>query len=236
MNLKYCTFTGIDEKFSLEQLEILASRHPFLEWGILFSTTSNNNRYPNEKWFELVLPQIFNIIEKTNNSLALHVCGKETINLIDNTNSFFDFLLPHFNRVQLNFIYSDDKKDKLMDLFKYYPDINFITQDNYQNRQIKYEFLDIENHSILFDSSGGRGFIPKEINPPLTDKFCGYAGGMGPDNIQKMLSIIDDVCEQPYWIDMENNIRTNDWLDYSKCLEVAKVVQSFLYKKTLNFN
>ena len=59
---------------------------------------------------------------------------------------------------------------------------------------------------------------------------------MGPDNIQKMLSIIDDVCEQPYWIDMENNIRTNDWLDYSKCLEVAKVVQSFLYKKTLNFN
>ena len=106
MNLKYCTFTGIDEKFSLEQLEILASRHPFLEWGILFSTTSNNNRYPNEKWFELILPQIFNIIEKTNNSLALHVCGKETKNLLNNIEDNIALQLqPYVQRIQINFRY-----------------------------------------------------------------------------------------------------------------------------------
>jgi phosphoribosylanthranilate isomerase len=233
MSLIRCTFTGLDEKFSLEDFSILSSRYSFLEWGILYSTSENSNissnRYPSQKWFEHHIEEINNIAKKTGVSLALHVCGKESLNLIEQNNPFLEFLLPYFNRVQINFRYKSKQKEQLISLFENHPDINFITQQNLVNKELITDIPDVDNHHLLFDSSGGRGVMEKSWTAPIGSKLCGYAGGLGPDNIGLEIDNIDLTAGfNDYWIDMETKIRTNEWLDSQKCQNVAKVVGNFL--------
>jgi len=69
---------------------------------------------------------------------------------------------------------------------------------------------------FLFDRSGGRGEVAEQI-PPLTNFPVGYAGGLGPDNVDAFLRRLmavrsaaarnDLVFAAPIWIDMESGIR-----------------------------
>ena len=54
---------------------------------------------------------------------------------------------------------------------------------------------------------------------------CGYAGGLGPDNVVQQLRMILTVCDVPFWIDMERRVRIDDdsRLDM---LKVRKVLQN----------
>jgi len=233
MALKFCTFTGLDEKFSLEDFEIMSSRFSFLEWGILYSTSENSNlnanRYPSQKWFEYNIEKIREIADKTGVKLALHVCGKETKNLINGSNEFLNYLLDYFDRVQINFQYKKQYKDNLLSLFSDYEDLKFITQHNHSNEKILHDLGDIANHQILFDTSGGRGVMAQNWLDPLEGKMCGYAGGLGPDNIeQELVKINQTAANKDYWIDMESKLRTDEWLDYQKCHAVAKEVSYFI--------
>lgn len=233
MSLKHCTFTGLDEKFSMEDLEFLSQRYSFLEWGILYSTSENPNlsanRYPSQKWLEHHIDEISAIIEKTGVSLSLHVCGKEVNNLISQKDTFINFLLPYFNRVQINFRYKPKQKESLIELFNNNPETYFITQHHQANLLLVNDMAEIENHQILFDKSGGKGILEGEWPNPIEKKLCGYAGGLGPDNIEDQINKISATTQNKnYWIDMETQIRTEEWLDYQKCLSVAKQVSPFI--------
>lgn len=229
MNLQHCTFTGVDEATSIEDLASLSSLYPFIEWGFLFSTSESSafgrNRYPSIQWFKDNLPTISHIAKLTGVSLALHVCGKETKNLLgQKTSAVMDFL-PFFNRVQINFRYKDHKLEDLENLLNAYPEINFITQHNRNNIDL-YEKLTNPNHQVLFDSSGGRGIATTEWLPPLPHKTCGYAGGLGPETIHEQLQNIHKVVkDDKFWIDMEGHLRTDDKLDLNKCNAVAHQVK-----------
>lgn len=69
---------------------------------------------------------------------------------------------------------------------------------------------------FLFDRSGGRGEVAKQV-PPLTDFAVGYAGGLGPENVHAFLDGLRPMRQQvpvgdvrftaPIWIDMESGIR-----------------------------
>ena len=52
--------------------------------------------------------------------------------------------------------------------------------------------------------------------------FCGYAGGLNPDTIGDALAAIAARVPdgQPYWIDMESGVRTDDRFDLDKCERV----------------
>ena len=232
MSLIRCTFTGLDENFPIEDFSLLSSQYNFLEWGILYSTSENSNissnRYPSQKWFEHHIEEINSIAKKTGVSLALHVCGKESLNLIEQNNNFLDFLLPYFNRVQINFRYKPMQKERLLKLFANNPKTSFITQHNFANKNLIKDIPDSSNHYLLYDNSGGRG-LSEEIWPTnVSSKLFGYAGGLGPDNIDIQLNNIDLAAGlNDYWIDMETKIRTNEWLDYKKCQTVAKSVDFF---------
>jgi len=66
----------------------------------------------------------------------------------------------------------------------------------------------LPNHAILFDASGGHGVSPEYWPAHLPDKSCGYAGGLGPDNLARELPRIQEAAGQgPYWIDMEGKLR-----------------------------
>jgi hypothetical protein len=53
--------------------------------------------------------------------------------------------------------------------------------------------------------------LAKEWPKPLEDVLCGYAGGLGPDNIEAQLELISKaVGNREIWVDMETHVRSND--------------------------
>src|SRR5207302_929741 len=97
--------------------------------------------------------------------------------------------------------------------------------------------------SPLFDTSGGAGLTPDDLEEswPMAwpGKYCGYAGGLGPDNVADELEkIFGTNAEQAstFWIDMETKVRSYrvenfrkvDYFDLSKCEQVCKQVAPFI--------
>lgn len=64
--------------------------------------------------------------------------------------------------------------------------------------------------SALFDTSGGAGVLPASWPKPTSKFWCGYAGGLGPLNVVEQIERIEGICEQPYWIDMERRVRSEN--------------------------
>ena len=101
-----------------------------------------------------------------------------------------------------------------------------ITQHNDANRDLWQEMKEFENHAVLFDKSGGRGQSPEQWSAPLPGVTCGYAGGLGPENLAFELDRIHVAANgSPFWIDMEGKLRTGSDkfdLDHAKaCLDIA---------------
>ena len=65
----------------------------------------------------------------------------------------------------------------------------------------------------------GRGAAPPSWPKAREGAFCGYAGGLNPDIIGVTLPVIAACVPagQPYWIDMESGVRTDDRFDLDKC-------------------
>jgi len=73
----------------------------------------------------------------------------------------------------------------------------------------------------LYDLSGGAGMLPDKWIKPIGD-YCGYAGGLSPDNLKdnlnKLSNIVGDV---PIWIDAETHLRSHN----DKVFDIDKVIR-----------
>ena len=81
----------------------------------------------------------------------------------------------------------------------------------------------------LFDKSGGAGILPGDWPLALFNIACGYAGGLGPENVQRQLHNIKQASRsQPFWIDMERRVRSADdaVLDLAACERVLELCSS----------
>ena len=85
------------------------------------------------------------------------------------------------------------------------------------------------NITYLFDRSEGGGVEGIEDWPPppnlATVVRLGYAGGLGPHNIDRALAVAanwPEACK--LWFDMEGNIRTKGQFDLDKVEQVAAAV------------
>ncbi len=89
--------------------------------------------------------------------------------------------------------------------------------------------LDVENHAVLVDSSGGRGQSPEVWARPETNKSVGFAGGLGPANLRMELSSIEAVAKEPWWIDMEERLRdAADWFSVSRAKMVMDLWDDYM--------
>lgn len=221
MNNFKCTFTGVDEFTDLGKLAEISKCYPFVEWGILLSTSENKflngHRYPSVDWLKENMPKLKEISQETGCSIALHVCGGETKKLLSQSSDSVALdLIDYVNRVQINFAYKENQVSELESLCEKFNDKVFITQHNNKNEDL-YLKIKANNHQVLFDASGGRGIEAKSWDVSLPSKVCGYAGGLGLDNIDRQFIQIYSVAGDSYWIDMEGKIRTNDKLDLIIC-------------------
>ena len=227
-----CTFTGVDEFSSLEHIEEISLKFPFVEWGVLLSTSENRQlngfRYPSLDWLHTNLPKLSKISQKSGCSIALHVCGKETKNLLNNIEDNIALQpQPYVQRIQINFRYKPKDISLLESLCYSHPSTIFITQHNQANIDL-YSKINLPNHQILFDTSGGQGIKSSSWPNLLPNKICGYAGGLGLVDIEKDFSEIFQLANhQFFWIDMEGKIRTDDKLDLNICEQILAQIQRF---------
>lgn len=197
------TFTGIDETCSLDDLFALLESDPRIELGILYSDTrAGAGRYPNPKWINGTAARIGGAFGQ--GRVALHVCGRAVRRLLSGYSLHADLcLLWDFQRIQLNGRFGPEDVDSLRAFIGVGPKITQFDSNPDLHGRVRSPY-----HQVLFDASGGRGLERSEWPQHLGDWTCGYAGGLGPDNLQRELPRIAAAAGNfSYWIDMESKLR-----------------------------
>ncbi len=84
--------------------------------------------------------------------------------------------------------------------------------------------------SLLLDGSAGTGLFPERLPPPTPDVAMGYAGGIGPTNVEGVLEVLSRFDAEG-WIDMETGVRTDDKFDLTKVRRVLELARPFVGKQ-----
>lgn len=242
MQLARVTITGADESVSPADLARLTDAYPFVEWGILVSKSSTGiPRYPHAEWID----DLCRTVRSDNSALplALHVCGQWVRKLLVGENVIAPELLMHqFPRVQLNFHAEnvacyDDAFFRVLTEFPFQPR-QFIFQLDGKLGNRHFDMVRKRNENSipevdavpLFDISGGAGRTPKQWPDPVVGVPMGYAGGLGPANIEaQLLNIAEKACGHVVWVDMETHVRSEDdrQLDLTKVEAVLEICARF---------
>lgn len=244
MKLDRVTITGADDSVTVQDLAMISEDFPFVEWGVLFSQSRQGTpRYPSSNFVSLAL-------ERTDLRLSAHLCGGWVRGLMMPGARFISwpFAIPNrrFDRVQINHagrhhqLSGDFWREALrlhgrIILQHASPEVvDFTRNYSYGTDQA----LARGKFSPLFDRSGGGGERPESWPPAWPDMLCGYAGGLGPDNIADELPRIAEASPGPFWIDMERNVRSDDdrTFDLKKVVSVlrhvAKLARFQTYERT----
>jgi hypothetical protein len=232
-NLERVTITGADGNSNIERLMEISQEFPFVEWGILVSRRAEGTpRFPGREWIDEFVEVCQ--AQDTPIDVSMHVCGAWVRQMLVGDLEWSE--LPSVRhicqRVQINTHAELHKSTTgLWKSLKEQIDKEFIFQWDGINDHLTYAaFAGGLKVAALFDTSGGAGILPLSWPKPIKSFPCGYAGGLGPENVAQQLRNIGRVCDQPFWIDMERNVRTfNDaGLDIASVRKVLHIAKQFL--------
>jgi N-(5'phosphoribosyl)anthranilate (PRA) isomerase len=208
------TITGADDGVDPAELQALSSEFPFVEWGILFSSTRRGlARYPSQEWTLRLTAEW----SATPFALSAHLCG-----------SFARFVAQQpvlreaaFPRMQFNGVGISDAMNIVAA-----PDVEVILQ---ARNELELDgacgyAARTDNVSVLFDVSGGTGQAPTAwLTSLLAGVRLGYAGGIGPENVVGVVRELEVINQSsPFWIDMESGVRTGDVFDLARVRAVLE--------------
>lgn len=219
------TLTGVDEHTPLDAVVDLSERFPFVEWGVLYSPNraGKEGRYPAVENALRILQEL----REHGVSTAVHLCGGGVIGALGGRDANALALADLAGRVQLNFNQARKALDLgTVDAFANRLGKPVITQHNKANETVHFH-LTSPFHQVLFDASGGRGTRPDQWPAVLPGIRCGFAGGLGPENVANEIDRIADASHgYPFWIDMESSLRDReDRFDLGICEEVLTAVE-----------
>lgn len=207
----HITFTGVDAHTDFGGMARLSAMYP-IEWGILFSgkRQGQENRYP-------PLSAIHDLVIEYRMAFSAHLCGSDARAVIEAGRSPHDELIGSaFIRAQINTA-DPHVQPSLIGHWAHGRGVRAILQ-------CRGAFPAVKAVDVLFDASGGRGISPADWPEAHPESFCGYAGGLGPDNVAAAVSIIKTRARH-YWIDMESGVRDeNDLFSLDKCRAVCEAV------------
>ena len=223
------TITGADNSVDPQDLAAISTQFPHVEWAILLSKSNfGTERFPDKKWLASMKE-----VWSANPFMRMsgHICGQWVRDICAGNWSIFEQLdLDMFERLQLNFhgLQHDTtgmKEGCIAVLDKIQQQIIFqIDEINYPAMQAGIDAgLSV---AALFDMSHGEGVLP-ESWPSIRmlqehvrsnrSIYCGYAGGLSPENLQQQLPLIEQaVGSQTIWIDVETKVRTDSNFDLTK--------------------
>lgn len=236
IKLSRVTFTGADDSVRGVELRAFMQRAnlpSFIEWGILVSESQEGGkRFPTAERIE----EFIEDLEGVHCFLSLHVCGKWVRQIC---NGDWSGLVRHygmgvinkFDRIQLNF-HADRhalRPQKFFDEMKRMQKalgFDLILQfDGVNDHLLKQCHENGINAFPLFDLSGGKGELPESWDAGVHPYFNGYAGGLGPENVEEELpKIVAAAGTGEFWIDMETRIRSHadHQFDLAKCRQVME--------------
>lgn len=239
MRLDRVTITGPDDSISVQDLLPLTREFPFVEWGILASAShggAGSSRFPSHEW-------IASLRRVEGMNLSLHLCGRWVRSLL-----LGDVVVPTeiiegaaFKRVQLNFHAERTpcNADQFFNALLSLGPRQYIFQIDGANgnRHLESIYERNDEHTVdavpLFDVSGGAGILPAAWPEPeymetdVDHVYHGYAGGLGPDNLEQQLPLIAKAAGKArIWIDMETRVRSADDRQFDlgkvrRCLEIC---------------
>ena len=243
--LQHVTFTGLDEETNILDLLLLARSAGIgnVEIGILYSEklAGKNPRYPSYEFVK----KIGELAGRSQMPFmtSLHLCGKAARDIINYTaeENLYE-LVDLYKNLQLNFRVDDSDPDfntevlqkRVANMVCLDHKHKFIVQDHAPNHKLCTALANYPPTcaNILFDCSGGNGVVPETWPKSHPGIFCGYAGGLNPDNkateivkIQTSLTT-NETC----FIDMESGVRTDNKFDLQKVEQVLNLVKPYFVR------
>ena len=224
------SFTGIDARTDLNELEQITKENPFVEFAVLLSHNwkDNGNRYYNPN-------EIINFLGKTI-FLNAHLCGSLAHDAALGKRLPYDFLdirlWDHFHRFQLNIAERSDNPSYVLRPHGTFQEI-IIQQKSVDRMDLFLESIKsrkdsiYRNFSLLLDASGGCGVdTPLHVYP--TKKYhIGYAGGINEHNVaDKLRFLLSRPDVGLFWIDIESGVRTDDWFDTTKVRRIIEICKN----------
>lgn len=238
MHLKYISITGADDAVDPSHLVALSHEFPAAEWAILLlPSRAGTPRFPKIDWIKSFAQQAAACnadMQAAACNTAMHLCGDALLGFIAGDAAILD-AMQGFSRIQLNLKFGDVEgqydENALLKRVADNPRWQFIIQYAKDKQGLLPLLKDIPNHAVLFDESAGRGISPDSWDAPLAGHFCGYAGGLRPDNVAQNLDVIAKVAAgQETWIDMETGVRTDDVFDLAKVRRVLEIASPYARK------
>ena len=245
--IKQVTVTGADDSINYYHLFELSKKYPFVEWGILLSKNSEGYpRFPTWKWIEGFLT------EKPPQAVKVsgHLCGSWVRDIVAGGTEFLDShrdLSYEFYRFQLNF---HGQHHTPLSPEKFIEALFFLSGLRKQQIIFQIDGVNKRAYSLarslyakqrgidavaLHDVSGGAGLLPNEWPQPMGD-YCGYAGGLSPDNLAEQLELIQsrirnkDGSLYPIWIDAETHLRSNNdhQFDIDRVIQFIEIAKPYI--------
>ena len=220
--LDRATVSGVDDAIAIDDLVELDAAFPFVEFGILLSGhRAGSPRYPSKRW----LDGLAEIAPYCPLRLSAHLCGRWAAMACEGDWSFTNSL-PwgdlNVQRVQINFPRSPGDLDagRFFDgLRRHAPTRQCIFQVDKIDDWLVTAARKADIDAVpLYDVSRGGGSSPDRWPEPLDGIYCGYAGGIDPDNARDEARKIEHVASGPFWIDAESGLREaqRDQLDLDR--------------------
>lgn len=225
-NLILVSFVGVDSQTNLDDIDHFNSPSIPCEWSVLYSdtkSTGNYARYPSYAFCKDFLTWC----QSRGWLGSLHLCGSVIERYLNQEPDVMDLCQLAY-RIQLNLNIA-----KFPDYAKLADDLLTISAANHhdlilQQNKTKAAFMDIllskanKEINVLYDGSGGFGTEITKAEPPNVKHFTGYAGGIKPDNVVKIVGLIEGAnpLSSQYYIDMESGVRADDVFSVEKCRQV----------------
>ena len=207
--LKRVTITGADDGTDVNWMVALSKAYPFVEWGVLCSASQEgSSRFPSRAWVNRLL----NAPGAGELQLSTHLCGRWVRELLIGTLRWKEVpvVAQWSHRLQINTHGQIHQMARQM-ISKMHGTRQYIVQWDGVNDHLAYTLKSFGiNTAILYDKSGGAGVLPERWPSQNPSFFCGYAGGLGPDNVVENIRKIKGMGPDAFWIDMERRVRTED--------------------------
>lgn len=211
MKIKTVTVTGADDSVTVSKLAEIAEEFPFVEFGILLSKKAiGRSRFPAEEWL--------NAVRKLPPSVRLsgHICGRWVQEILMGNWPDEDFehllgsnYLRRYSRFQLNT--HGKRHDWSTRLFHIPEDVvEIIYQKDDQHDDLLRSSMEHARWKVstLFDMSHGAGVLPEDWPSILEGVYCGYAGGLSPENVAGQCDKIERIVgDAEIWVDAETHLR-----------------------------
>jgi hypothetical protein len=205
------TFAGLDETADLEKLKEIRSLYFTVEWGVRLAVEHQGREtgFPDIDWIRKLAPEL---------NLSAQLRGKSAADFLQGDDAelmtCYGACWAQFRRIQIDSPKHMDAVDlpKLIGLLAKNPEKQIVFRVRDQN-------LDIADALVaqgipcatLFDQSEAQDPTQKKW-PKGVERFagCGYAGGLGPDNIYKQLSPILNAAQsaERWWVEIDSSLRT----------------------------